>query len=99
MAALRADVVERGDGLHCDSGVKNPWKWTWLEKKMYDVPLSEVIRKLDGKGLAYCIICRKEINYSNRGAIALQDHVSSGKHQSAVKARRTNTSLPGTFVI
>ena len=35
--------------------------------------LGEVIRKLKAPGQAYCLLCRKEINYGNKGVTASLD--------------------------
>ena len=57
MTSKRKDIVERGKGPEqirtIDKGIKNAWKWDWLEKDVDGVSLAEIIRKLDRAGIAF----------------------------------------------
>lgn len=49
MASIRRDIVNRTDEVDIraiDNGLKNPWRWNWLEKNVNGVYVREVIRKL-----------------------------------------------------
>jgi hypothetical protein len=61
---LASRVVDRDfDAKKADyKGLKNSWKWEWLEKKVGDELISEFIRKINSKGLAFCERCQ-DINY------------------------------------
>ncbi|GBO26396.1 DNA helicase INO80 [Araneus ventricosus] len=94
----RKDIVNRTDEADIraiDSGLKNPWRWDWLEKSVNGVYVREVIRKLRSCGVAYCLVCSKELIYGSRGFSALAKHMESRKHADAVEARQKNVPLPG----
>ncbi|GBM36397.1 hypothetical protein AVEN_234788-1 [Araneus ventricosus] len=98
MASNRTDIVYRSrevDVRDIDKGVKNPWKWDWLEKEINGTFLHETIRKLDRCGVAYCLACKKELIYGSRGFIALTDHIKSRKHASGLQRRQENTAITG----
>ncbi|GBM81714.1 hypothetical protein AVEN_92835-1 [Araneus ventricosus] len=98
MATIRKDIVNRTDEADIrtiDSGLKNPWRWDWLEKSVNGVYVREVIRKLRSCGVAYCLVCSKELIYGSRGFSALAKHMESRKHADAVEARQKNVPLPG----
>ena len=47
-------VLDRKDQINND-GIKNKWKWAWLEEKNdYGNFYSDYLRKLDAPGLAMC---------------------------------------------
>lgn len=94
-----AKVEWKSDVTKIDKGVKNPWRWAWLEKIIDKTQLSTVIEKVNKPGFALCKICRKEINYGKRGSVALDDHVSGAKHKQLVHIQKTNYALPGTYLI
>ena len=90
-----ATVEWKSDVTKIDSGVKNPWRWAWLEKIIDKAQLLAVIDKISKHGFALCKICRKEVNYGKRGCVALEDHVAGSKHRELVCIQRTNYALPG----
>ena len=102
MTPKRKDIVERGKGPEqirtIDKGIKNAWKWDWLEKDVDGVSLAENIRKLDRPGMAYCTVCQREINYGRRGLVALTDHCRVSKHRELIKLRKTNYRLQGEIL-
>ena len=92
--------VSRNDGAEIssiDKGVKNQFKWNWLENKddkgMF---LSEWVRKIDLAGKALCLICKKLINYGNQGKAGLDHHAKSVAHKKAVNSLKNNTTIPTT---
>ncbi|CAC5387834.1 unnamed protein product [Mytilus coruscus] len=93
-------IVERGSSLNpqeIDSGVKNSWKWEWLEKEVAGELVGLHIRKIAEKGKAYCQLCKKDLMYSHRGWKALEQHMQLKVHQDNLKLRKTNYSLSGCF--
>lgn len=58
-----------------DKGLKNVWKWEWLEWKVEDEPVRRFIRKINVRGLARCELCSKDINYGGRGWKSLEQHL------------------------
>ena len=60
-----------------DLGVKNRWKWKWLQVKVGESYLSDCIRKIDWSGHALCIYSNCQINYGRNGKTALTRHVSN----------------------
>lgn len=100
MTSVRRDIVNRSDefdvrSIDISKGLKNPWRWDWLEKNVNGVYVREVIRKLRSCGKAYCLICAQELLYGSRGLNALTKHMRSEKHVDAVEARRESIALPG----
>lgn len=96
MALKRKDMVTRkSDVSKFDTGIKNPWLWSWLEKQVDRTSLGSIIEKIAKPGFAICKICNKDLNYSNRECVALEDHVKGAKHKQLVQIQKTNYALPG----
>lgn len=97
----RVDIIDRSlddktDVRAIDAGIKNPWRWNWLENKVEDVYyLKDFVRKINKPGVAYCTICCKELLYGSRGFAALKSHTTSSKHKSVLEMKKTNFALPG----
>lgn len=99
----RKDIICRNSNVNArnidiKNGIKNPWRWEWLERKVLGTYLQEYIRKLAAPGVAYCTVCTQELYYKSRGCVALMDHVKSTKHQAALE-KRNNYSLPGEYIL
>ena len=74
--AARRDIVQRGDSLSKEENdLKNKWRWQWMEEKVDEERIGSFIRKVEGVGVAYCLVCRREIHYRKRGKVALTDHI------------------------
>lgn len=98
MSEIRTDIILRSSNVNVrniDKGLKNVWRWEWLDRQVDEVYLRECIRKIKSPGTAYCIVCRKEIYYKSRGCVAIVDHVKSAKHRTTLRLRKENFSLPG----
>lgn len=91
--------VNRSDNVNAiDAGVKNRFRWQWLESKDDAGQfLSDYIRKLDVAGVAKCIICDDKIKYASSGKKALVCHGNSQMHQKRKKERDSNQTLPSLF--
>lgn len=66
------EIVERSENTNfkeLDKGVRNKWKWSWLEKKDENGDfISEYTRKIKKPGLAICTWCNgKQTNYGESG--------------------------------
>ena len=94
---MAARFAERGkDNVkEIDAGVKNVFKWEWMEFEVDGQMLGQFIRKLFAAGKAHCTLCQKEINYASRGRKALESHCQMKIHLDKIKTRETNYSLPG----
>ena len=93
-------VLENEDNSNVnDLGVKNRWKWEWLQVKVGESYLSDCIRKTDRSGYALCIYCNCQINYGTNGKTALTRYVSSSnkKHQDNKWAYVANTIIPNSW--
>lgn len=55
-------VDQEVDTKFLEKGLKNIWKWEWLERKVNDELIGRFIRKINFKVLAYCGPCQKDIN-------------------------------------
>jgi hypothetical protein len=89
-------VVERDSNknLEIDKGIRNCWKWEWLERFVDGNPVRQNIRKIDSRGLARCEVCnKKEINYAGRGWKSLEQHLKKKLHIDNLKIKRTYYSL------
>lgn len=98
--SARRIVIERDDNnaVDVDKGMKNGWKWEWLERSVEGTQLGQFMRKLNVPGVALCSICQSEINYSGRGWNSLGQHVKKKKHRDNVTIKKTNHSLSGIVV-
>ena len=73
--ASRHMVVECGDPFK--ENIKNAWNWElWPSEKVGEEEGKEErvglhIRKIAEPGIAYCTVCDRMINYTNRGKDAL----------------------------
>ncbi|GBL64368.1 hypothetical protein AVEN_142835-1 [Araneus ventricosus] len=97
MSTIRTDIITRESAENIkdlERGIKNQWRWEWLEKKVDDIHLRESIRKLKAAGMAYCLTCQRELMYASRGSVALVDHVKAEKHGRVLKIQKTNFALP-----
>jgi len=94
---MASRIVDRDcDTRKVDKGLKNPWKWEWLERKVGDELICRFIWKLSSRGLAFCELCSKEVNYARRGWKAFH-HLNSICLRSCIlkikKIRTTKQSL------
>ena len=99
MASNFKVLENKGNSNVNDQGVKNQWKWEWLQVKVGKSYLSDCIRKIDQPGYALCIYCNCQITYGTNGRTALTRHVSNSnkKHQDNKKAYVTNTIIPHSW--
>jgi len=97
---MASNVVERDfDTKLLDRGLKNVWKWEWLERKVDKELVGRFIRKINVKGVAHCNLCRKDINYASRGWKSLEQHLQKKVHQDNLKIRSSNYSLSGRYIL
>ena len=47
--------AQRGESIK-DIGVKNAWRWEWMEKEVDDERLGQYMRKISKVGFAYCTV-------------------------------------------
>ena len=81
-----------------ESGVRNKFKWTWLEEKDVNNDfLSESVRKLAHPGVAFCIYCQQRLDYGGRGKSFIKKHSESASHKRKRNAVKTTQSLPAVF--
>ncbi|VDI50671.1 Hypothetical predicted protein [Mytilus galloprovincialis] len=91
-------VLQRDSyNLEVDKGVKNCWKWDWVERSVYGNPVGQFIRKINSRGIARCELCQKDINYAGRGWKSLEQHLTKKLHLDNLKMRKPNHSLSGAF--
>lgn len=56
---MASNVVERDfDTKLLDKGLKNVWKWEWLERKVDKELVGRFIRKINVREVAHCNLCR-----------------------------------------
>ena len=51
------------------------------KKDLIGTYFSDYVRKLPVCGTAYCTVCRKTLNYRERGMAALKDHSKTSMHK------------------
>ena len=78
-----------------DSGIKNKWKWSWLEKTPYMLPLSVFIKKSSKPGEAHCVLCNATIEYGGKGASSLMTHCKTTGHIKVEKLKIENPPVVG----
>ena len=95
--SARSDIVLPGTlTADLDAGVKNSWRWDWLERS-HEGELKRYkacFHKLKAAGKAYCSLCRSELSYGSIGARALKDHIVGKLHQQKIKGAGKNFRLP-----
>ena len=92
--------VSREDGSlkGIEEGVKNSFRWVWLEEKDQNGQfLSEYIRKVNIPGKALCTYCNSLLNYSSGGKKDIKNHSKNKKHVQMVNLCKTNAKLPSTL--
>ena len=89
-------IVERGQKFD-DSKATNSWRWEWAEHVVNSVTerIGEHIRKIDSSGLAFCTLCKSDLNYGPRGRVALEDHLKRKKHKSEKSALKGCSVISG----
>ena len=93
---MASRIVDREfDAKKADHGLKNQWKWEWLEKKVKGELVSQHIRKINSRGVAFCNVCQKDINYSTRGWRALEQHLQKKLHIDNKRIKASNQCLSG----
>ena len=93
--------VTRGGGYDIkviDKGLKNKFKWNWLEEKDCNgMFLSEWVRKIDISGKALCLLCNTVLKYGAQGKSAFASHAKNNTdHVAMISALVGNTILPAT---
>ena len=99
MLGPNRNFVDRTSDLkEIEKGVKNKFKWSWLEEKDDNGDfLSGYIRKLQDSGYCYCLICDHKLNYGSRGRAALIKHAKTDFHVKLRDLTKTNQTLPAQF--
>ena len=90
---------EEGNVREIDSPIRNKWCWNWIEHTPANdgVCFSAYFRKLNKPGIALCLWCDKEVNYSGKGLSSLIQHSQTSMHKNVAKTRQNNYRLPVTF--
>lgn len=97
-------IVNRNDSSikEIDKGLKNRFKWEWLNKSVevededkikYKIKFDLCFEKLYVPGRVLCTHCNDEIKYGTSGKKALEMHVKNPKHIKAWKTRKDNMEL------
>jgi hypothetical protein len=63
-----------------ENGIKNQWRWHWLDTVVDGQRLGTVIRKKTEDGQAFCVPCSKTVQYQSKGLAALTGHVARPSH-------------------
>lgn len=68
--AHRVIVRNEAPNTNEKKDVKNKFRWDWLDQKVEDIRVGDVIRKIDEDGYVKCICCagKKLINYGTSGS-------------------------------
>ena len=74
-----------------ESGVRNKFKWTWLEEKDDNNDF------LAQPGVAFCIYCQQCLDYGGRGKSFLLRHSESASHKRKRNLVKTTQWLPAVF--
>ena len=92
-------VLENEGNRNVNQGVKNIWKWEWLQAKVGESYLSDCIHKIGRPEYVLCIYCNCQITYGTNEKTALMRHVSNSnnEHQDNKKACVINTIIPNSW--
>jgi hypothetical protein len=81
-----------------EAGIKNKFKWSWLEEKdVHGEYISTYVRKLNDGGCAFCIWCKDIIKYGSSGKKAIHSHATRDKHRKARNTVIGSQQLPAYF--
>ena len=79
-----------------EKGVKNRWRWAWLQEENVDSVCFEVwCRKIDAPGVSFCVPCGKTIAYRSSGKKALVAHANDPEHRRILSSVYKSTKLDG----
>ncbi len=79
-----------------DKGIKNKWRWSWIEEVGRDEKLfGSWCQKLRQPGACFCTLCARKILYGTSGKKVLPRHELDPSHQAAVRAIQHTSRLPG----
>ena len=57
---------ERGASVkHIDDGLKNKWRWEWLDEEKLGRKYSSWAKKFDAPGGVFCIVCNSGLQYAS----------------------------------
>ena len=87
-------VTKQDDIKKIEEGVKNKWRWEWVEN---DDLLRQYIKKIKLPGQAFCILCNRTLRYQSSGKKDLQRHITSPPHQAAMRNVKSNYSLDSKY--
>ena len=77
--------------------VKNKFRWDWLDQKVGDVRVGDVIRKIESDGFVKCSCCSgKMVNYGSGGFNAIKKHMLTEKHRTSYASVDGGTTFAGT---
>ena len=64
---------ERGTAKRLKEGLKNDWRWDWLDREQDGNRIGDAIQKQKDRGKAFCVPCAKTINWQSwlRGRLKL----------------------------
>ena len=86
---------DNADVSTIDKGVKNKFKWNWLEEKDSNKMFySDWVRKVDLPGRALCLLCNTLLKYGSQGKSALAVHAKKPVHKGVITAVSNNSTLP-----
>ncbi|KAL2089343.1 hypothetical protein ACEWY4_014031 [Coilia grayii] len=86
------------------ANVKRKWSWLKLEGKVavkgqeLSFHIGDIFKKIDRQGLARCVLCQKDINYSNKGSHALMAHVQTDIHKRKLEVIMSTQSVASHFL-
>ena len=81
------------DALLVDKGLKNKWRWAWVEEKGKDSkPFGSWCKKLSEAGASFCT-CLRKLRYATSGKKVLGRHELDPAHRAAFLQH--TTLLPG----
>ena len=84
------------DALLVDKGLKNKWRWAWIEEIGKDSkPFGSWCKKLREAGACFCTLCSRKLLYATSRKKVLPRHELDPAHRAAVCALQHTTPLPG----
>jgi len=88
-------IVDSGSDIKTIyKGIKNAWKWQWLEKCVEGDMISKHIRKLNVAGIVRCILSAKDISYRIGAFKSIHHHTSKKIHTSKSKTKIFSSIAP-----
>ena len=96
-------IQQRGTDKRIKDGLKNDWKWDWLDRERDRRRIGDVLEGREKRSVGLCRVCKVEsestkvAQLGSRGFVANHEHVDRKRQQRKVLALANGTTILGEF--